>query len=147
MKKIFFPVFILIAILQGCNCEDASLGPKGFLFEFVDKTTGENLFTNGTYHYYDIKITNTLNADTKYEFNYLEIDNLHFIGIYSIGARKTETVNLKFVIADKHIFNLYVEAKRIDGKCNDYTTFKNVTIEGVEYEVEPQSENYKILVD
>ena len=53
-------------ILQSCNNDCNKLcftPPNSFQFEIVDKTSGENLFTNGTYGAGDIKIIDKLNNE------------------------------------------------------------------------------------
>ena len=52
----------MLLYMQGCKdeCEDivCSSPPLSYSFELVDKTTGENLFENGTLDYRYIEVAN-----------------------------------------------------------------------------------------
>ena len=151
MKKISLILLVLMAILQSCNddaCKDVLCftPPESFLFEIVDKTSGENLFTNGTYDPGDISITDALNNNNPVEFTFISENDRNLIHIGSIGW-ETEIVNLKIDISDDHIFDFYVDAERKMGDCCDYTEYKEITIGEAEFELDNQTGIYKILVE
>ncbi|MFD0975268.1 hypothetical protein [Salinimicrobium gaetbulicola] len=151
MKKINLILLVLMAFLQSCNddkCNDilCFTPPESFLFEIVDKTSGENLFTNGTYDSGDISITDALNNNEPVEFTFKSDNDRNLIEIGSIGW-ETEIVNLKIDISDDHIFDLYVDAERKMGDCCDYTEYKEITIGEAEFEFDAQTGIYKILVE
>ena len=84
MKRINLLLFTLIIILQSCNnddnCDqDCFTPPNTFLFEVVDKTSGENLFTNKTYNPEDIIITDSLNDNQSVAYTFISEDNLNLI--------------------------------------------------------------------
>ncbi|MBP1838287.1 hypothetical protein [Formosa algae] len=150
MKKIYFILICTTLTFLSCNtddCEDYNCftPPSPFLFELVDKTSGENLFTNVTYSPEDINIINTLNNNAKTEFEFIDEDNYNIIQINSIGW-KTETVNLEVKIKDETIFNLYVDSERKNEDCCSFTNYKAVEIQNVEYTQEDQFDIYTILV-
>ena len=68
---------IILIIIQSCkkkdDCEDLACftPPSPFEFELVDKLTGENLFTNGTFNSNDIKV---INFDDKSNVGFTFID-------------------------------------------------------------------------
>lgn len=72
--------------------------PQSFTFEIIDKTSGENLFTNGTYEPATISIIDVLDNNNPVEFTFISENDINLIEIGSIGW-ETETVNLKFDIS------------------------------------------------
>ncbi|WNH12788.1 hypothetical protein [Thalassobellus suaedae] len=87
MKKINLLLIALIIILQSCNNDCNKLcftPPSSFQFEVVDKTSGENLFRNGTYESGDIKITDNLNNNEPVEFTFISENNKYFMGMDKI---------------------------------------------------------------
>lgn len=150
MKK-FNLLLILFAItFQGCKDDDKCnqlcfTPPQTFEFEIVDKASGENLFTNGTYDPDDISITDKLNNNEPIAFSFISEDNINLLQIGSIGW-KTETVNLKIDIADNHIFNFYVEAERIENCCS-HTEYNEINLTDSEFELDGQTGIYRILVE
>ena len=150
MKKINLILLLLMAILQSCNDDNCSdelcfTEPESFRFEIVDKTSGENLFTNGTYEPAQIAITNTLN-EASVEFTFISENDLNLIQIGSIGW-ETEIVNLKIDISDDHIFDFYVNAERKTVDCCDFTEYKEITIGESEFEFDAQTGIYKIFME
>jgi len=149
MKK-FRLILILLAILfQGCKDDECNqlcfTPPQVFQFEIVDKESGENLFTNGTFDSNDITITDILNNNEPVEFSFMSENNVNLIAIASIGW-ETEIVNLKIDISDNTIFNFYVDAKII-GDCCSHTEYNEITITDSEFEIDSQTGVYKILVE
>lgn len=135
--------------LSGCDINDCNENcftpPQSFLFEIVDKISGENLFTNGTYEPEQIEITNTI-TNARAEFTFVSEDSINLIYIGSIGW-ETEIVNLRITIADNHIFDLYVDAERKKGGCCDHTEYNKIEIKDAEFEFDSQTGIYKILVE
>ena len=149
MKKINLILLLFTIIFQSCDnddCGECFTPPESFTFEIVDKTTGENLFSNGTYESGNIKITDYLNDNEPVEFTFISKNNINMIEIGSIGW-KTEIVNLKIEILDNHIFDFYVDVERKMGDCCSYTDYNEITIRESEFELDTQSGIYKILVE
>lgn len=149
MKKIILILVLFTIISQSCgnddDCRDCFTPPQSFIFEIIDKTTGENLFTNETYEAEQIQITNTLN-DSPVEFTFISENDVNLIQIDAIGWQ-TEIVNLKIDILDNHIFNFYVDAERKMVNCCNSTEYNEITIGGSEFELNAQTGIYKILVE
>ncbi|MDQ6469572.1 hypothetical protein RB619_02870 [Flavobacterium sp. LHD-80] len=148
MKTLFKFIFILFAFLNfGCS-NDAELcftPPEGFSFELVDKTTGENLFTNGTYKSNDITVKNLDDSSKNIEYNFISENNYNVITIGTIGW-KTETVNYSVNIAGKNIFEFHVQATRINDKCS-HTEYKDFQVKSATYQLDKTRGVFKILVD
>ena len=148
MRIINLILVLFTLILQSCDhngCGECFTPPDRFLLEIVDKTSGENLFTNGTFDPEQIQITNTL-TNSSAEFTFISEDNINLIQINSIGW-ETEIVNLEFDISDNCIFDFYVDAERKMGNCCSYTVYNEITIEESEFELDTQTGIYKILVE
>lgn len=148
MKTLHLAFILFAVILLGCNnddCGDCFTPPENFRFELVGKTSGENLFTNGTFKPSEIKITNTLdNSQTEFTFN--SENNINLIQIGGIGFQ-TEIVNLKIDVGNSPIFNFYVDAERKKGDCCSYTEYNDIKIDNSEFELNAQTGVYKILVE
>ena len=149
MKKVNLILVLFTIVLQSCKDDECNqlcfTPPQVFQFEIVDKESGENLFTNGTFDSNDIVITDILNNNEPVEFSFISENSVNLISIFSIGW-KTEIVNLKIDIADNPIFNFYVDAERINDCCGN-TDYNEITITDSEFEIDNQTGIYKILVE
>ena len=147
-EKILFLFVVFIA--QACggkDCEDylCTTPPGPFRFEIVDKATGENLFSNGTYQAGEIEIVN-LSEEGAVEYRFIDENNLDLIQILSIGW-ETEKATYSVKIGDKSIFTLYVDAERLSEDCCSFTRFHEIRIENQEFEYDENTGIYKILID
>lgn len=135
-------------MLSQCNsdCGACFTSPQPFSFEIVDQASGENLFANGTYDSGAIQITNSLDNGAPVDFTFISENNQNLIQINSIGW-ETEIVDLKFAISDYLVFDFYVDADRKMGECCSHTTYNKIEITGAEFELDPQTGIYKILVE
>ncbi|MBG0781136.1 MAG: hypothetical protein H0S84_02585 [Bacteroidales bacterium] len=148
MKQIIGVLFTLIvlAVTHSCKkeeCGDCFTPPRPFLFEIVDKTSGENLFSNGTLDPASIKVKDTDN-NFNIPFTFLDEDSINIIVINSIGWQ-TEQVNLRLEISDQPVFSMYVNAERLFENCCSFTMYREILIKDSEFEWEPEKEMYKIL--
>lgn len=136
---------------QSCKvineCEDIACftPPSPFEFELVEKLTGENLFTNSTFKSNDIKVVN-LDDQSNVKFTFIDENDYNILQINIIGW-KTEIVNYAIQIAEENIFNLYVEAKRLNENCCSFTRYNEIKIENSEFELNRTNEIYKIFVE
>ncbi len=150
--KIPVKAFIIFLFIGLFSCDKSESGnniacftpPEGFTFEIVDKTTGENLFTNGTYKSDQIVVTD-LAANLKVPFTFISENGLNIFSIYTIGW-KTEKLNYRITIQDKNIFELYIDASRLDSDNCSYTVYNQVLIKNVEYELNKEKGRYIIKV-
>lgn len=150
--KILIKAFIIFLFIGLFSCDKLGSGnniacftpPEGFTFEIIDKTTGENLFTNGTYKSDQIVVTD-LATNTKVPFKFISENAINIFGIQNIGW-KTEKVNYRITIQDKNIFELYVDVSRLDGDNCSYTVYNQVLIKNAEYELNKEKGIYIIKV-
>jgi hypothetical protein len=151
MKKTL-KLVALIALLftQACDnndCEDilCFTPPMGFAFDLVDKDSGENLFTNGSYDSDDIELLNVLD-NSKKEFSFISEDDINIIQIGSIGwDSEIEEVVLK--VGDAIILNLYVDSERVSENCCNFSKYNEIRIDNAEYELDQQSGIYTIFIE
>jgi hypothetical protein len=147
-KKITILILFTIVAICGCNNDlTPEPGPacftpaSGFPFEIVDKTTGANLFTNGTYQFNQLLITDlATNKRIPYTF-----ESVHGLFITDGIGWKTEKINYSITIQEKPIFDLYIDATRINGTCS-YTKINEILIKNAEFEIDKDSSVYRILV-
>lgn len=143
-------MLLIALLLVGCKDDDCGnmdcfTPPTTFVFELVDKTTGENLFTNGTLDSEDISIINTLDIDEVVEFGFIGENNYNLITINSIGWT-TEQVNMEVSVGDETFFSLYVDAER-KSECCSYTEYNEVLITGADYSYNQTTGIYTIFVE
>ena len=144
MKRILL-LIITTFTLFNCskdNCNSPYVPSQTFIFQFVDKISGENLFTNGTYELEQIQIINTVN-NFPTEFVFTSENNIEINSTYW----ETEIINLKFDITNSHIFDFYADGEIIIRECFSYTEYNEVTIEGSEFELDSITGIYQILVE
>lgn len=139
--------FFVLALLtfQGClekECGACFTPPSPFVFEIVDKTTRENLFSNGTYLPEDIEVVTSNDVPIEYSFN--DENGLNLIVISRIGWQ-TEKVNLSVKISDEDIFSLYVDAERLSEDCCSFTRYNDIKIEISAFELDANTGIYRIL--
>ena len=147
--KTTFKFLLLIIILQACKdepdpCPLCFTPPDNFYFEIVDKATGENLFRNGTYQPNDIKIINLADGG-KEPFVFLDENDVDLIQTYPIGGM-TETVSYSFNIGGLYMFTLYVVAERVNENCCSYTRYHEIRILNSDFQYNPNTNIYTILV-
>ncbi len=147
MKK--YILVLITVFLISCNktkdCGECFTPPQSFLFKIVDKTSGENLFTNGTYESSQIEIKNIVD-NSNFEFTFIDEDNYNVIQITSIGWQ-TEVVNISVKIGNDDIFNLYVDAERLSEDCCSFTRYHEIRIDNSEFELDSETGIYKIIVE
>jgi len=148
MKKLSFLFLVLLLAFQNCtrDCGESFTPSSPLTFIVVDKNTLENLFTNGTFDPDKIKIVNTLNDNQLLEFRFIKENNRNLIEIGSIGW-KTETVHALVKVGEVELFNLQVETERKEGECNSYTEYKTISVLNADYQVNPQTGVYTILIE
>lgn len=82
MKSTLKLLLISFLFFQSCNSGDCNQNctspPLTFGFELLDKTTGENLFTNGTYEQSQIEIAN-LSGTENIPFTFIDENNQNII--------------------------------------------------------------------
>lgn len=139
----------LLFLIQACKieekCGECFSPPGAFTFSLVDKLTGENLFTNGTYKPEQLEVLNSADS-TKIEYSFIPDQKNNFIRIYSIGW-KTEKINVTVKVLNKPIFSLYVDAVRKSEKCCTFTEYREVLIQNVDFELDAATGIYTIRVD
>jgi len=149
MKNIIRGIlFISILILPSCSekCVGPCFSPpQSFNFEIVDITTGENLFTNGSFNPNDINVVN-LDNQANVEFTFIDENDYNMIRITTIGW-ESEIVNYSINIGSESICELYVDAERLKGECCSYTEYNEIQINNAEYTHDQGWEFFKILIE
>lgn len=146
MKRFLKFSFVLLLITTfGCagDSVDCKTPPVPFIFEFIDKDTGENLFANGVFDSKNPITITDLETQKIIQSIYIKSDNLHRFTIETIGW-KTEKVNYLIQFDNKSIFELHVDAERANGKNCDYTIYKSIEIKNAEFEFDKTTGVYKI---
>ena len=149
-KTLKLVALIALLFIQACDnndCEDllCFTPPIGFAFELVDKDSGENLFTNGTYNPDNIEVLNVLD-NSKREFSFISENDINIIRIGSIGW-ETEIADVVLKVGDASILNLYVDSERVSENCCNFSKYNEIRIDNAEYELDQQSGIYTIFIE
>ena len=149
-KTLKLVALIALLFIQACDnndCEDllCFTPPIGFAFELVDKDSGENLFTNGTYNPDNIEVLNVLD-NSKREFSFISENEVNIIRIGSIGW-ETEIAGVVLKVGDASILNLYVDSERVSENCCNFSKYNEIRIDNAEYELDQQSGIYTIFIE
>lgn len=144
--KIAFKIAILSLFLLNFNCDDfnpcgdgvlASTGPPVFTLKIVDKTTGENLITNGTYAANQISIIDINGNLVEYGFVGENQRNTFWImaqkNIQDTGIRKIFFKIDSFIVIELEV-NIY------EGKSECFTNYfaRDYKALNYPYEVTPE---------
>lgn len=149
MKLTEIALILLIVIFQSCSnedCDSCFTPPESFRLELIDRESGENLLTNGTYKPKDLTLTDVLNNNEAVEFTFLSENDTNLIHIGSIGW-ETEIVNLKMAVSGTPVFELYVDAERKTDACCSFTEYNKITITHSEFELNTQTGIYRVFVE
>lgn len=149
MKKLIKLSFLFLFFTTlGCASDavDCTTPPEPFIFQFIDKDSGENLFSNGTYDIKQPLVVTDLNTAKVIQTTYMKNDASSAFQINGIGW---QTEKIKYGIAfsqDITIFELDVDSERINGKCS-YTKFNSIEIKDADFQFDKTTGVYKILID
>lgn len=147
LPKLLFVISLVIGILPACDdekCGECFTPPNIFIFDLVDQTTNENVFTSGRFTFGDIEILDA--SDKQVEFSFIEENDVNLIQIHTIGW-KTEIVNYRINIGTKNVFDLYVDAERLSEDCCSFTKYKEIEISNTDYTLDTKSDIYTIVVE
>lgn len=143
MKQLSSLVFLFLLI--GCNNKtditDDLTAPQTFAFHILDKTTGENIFSNKKYDPQKIIVKN-LDSHDVVKHQFISDNDLDLIVLENVG-RDSENINYSINIDDKSIFELHVDAVLIK-KDLDFE-YQNVEITNVVFKRDKTSGVYNIL--
>lgn len=148
MKKINLILILFVIIFQGCNnddCGNCFKTPRVLTLEIVNKTSGENLFTNGTFEPENIVITNNLNNNETIEFSFISENDINLIHISSIDW-ESEIMNLKIDFSDSQIFEFYTYSEIKMGDCCSYIEYNKITFANAEFKLDTETGIYKVFI-
>ncbi|WP_343617732.1 hypothetical protein [Flavobacterium sp.] len=148
MKKFFKLLFIFFTIL-GCTNDnvDCTTPPEPLIFQFIDKDSGENLFSNGTFDSKQELIIIDLKTARHIQVSTLTSENAYSLSIGNIGWN-SENISYGILFFNKNYiyFTLNVDAQRITEKCS-YTKYNSVEIKNLEYQYDNNTGIYKIFIE
>ena len=150
-KVLIYLLFIFTVTTWSCDKNDNSYdkpcftAPTSFMFELVDKVSGENLFTTGVLSSSDITFLN-LDDQSEVEFQFIDENDLNVIQISSIGW-ETQIVTYSIETSSGSLFTLFVDAERLNENGCEFTRYNQIDLDGSEFEFNDQSGIYIISVE
>ncbi|WP_130733614.1 hypothetical protein [Flavobacterium sp. J27] len=116
-KNIFVVISFISLILSGCSdkcIEGKQPVPASFFVEIIDETSGENVFSNGTFISTEITVTDVIGTEIPFKF-VEEVNIIHILPKTTINANNidvkitlsnpdtmvTDEVNLKYNVTSQ----------------------------------------------
>lgn len=149
--KAFVLLFSAFFVLNSCKSDDNDIpycesGPLSLSFQLLDKITGENLFTNGTFNVANIEVLNLDDNNSRVQFTFNSEDDRNVISLGPFGWG-TNIANYFLKVGERNIFILHLNAER---KAEDGCSFVQVNkleIKNAEYSQNMQTGIYEVLVE
>lgn len=147
MKNALFG-FLLIFTFSGCQSTDACedilcfTPPPSFDFQFIDKETGENLFSNGTFEVNDFKLID--GNGKKLDFTFISENDLNFFRT-SLGWN-VDISNYKILIDPDIEIAVIVDTEQVSENCCSFYRLKEFSIEGFEFEQSSTTGIYTVFI-
>jgi hypothetical protein len=137
-------LFFLVIINSQCfeKCNDASTGPPNFTIEIISVTTGEDVFTKGTYQSNQITIIDEKNQNINFRF--FNENSVNLIQIRPASEAGNKTIKLK--IGNEVIININFEIIKASTKCGTNYSVRNISIGNYQYEQSNQTGIIKINI-
>lgn len=145
-KAILFFVLISLSACKINECEDIDCftPPPSFIFELVDKTTGENLFTTGVL---DSSTIEVLDEDSnKTTFSFITEDGINLLQLTEIGwnlGLHTYTVSVGTDVE----FSITLEMEEKHENCCTFFNTLQFNVSTYEFEQSTTSGIYTIKID
>ncbi|ABQ06516.1 hypothetical protein [Flavobacterium johnsoniae] len=149
MKRLIKFSFILLLITTlGCTSEsnNCTTPPPYFSFEFVDKDSGENLYTNGTFDAKQAVTVTDLDTDKVIQYTYMKNEDLNRLVINSIGWQ-SGVFNYSIAFQGKSVFELHASAERVSEKGCSFSRINSFEIKNAEFQLDKTTGIYKILIN
>lgn len=145
--RLLIPIFLLLFCYSCDECDDIACftPPMAFQFDIIDATTGENVFTNGTFTENAISVIDS-EDDSAYDFDFISENARNIIAIYSIGFQ-TQTVTLSVALDGEEVFELFVDAVRKTEDCCNFTEYNAIEIRNAQFEQDLANDVYRILLE
>ena len=139
MKKITTLLLLILLVQTSCDklekCKDilCTTPPPTFIFQFIDKDNGENLFTNNTFDINNVNVTDENNK--KVDFELMTEDDINVLNLKTVGwdlESKSYTIKLNETTSVN--FDLKVNQKH--SECCSYYEVETFVVHNYEYERE-----------
>lgn len=149
MKRLFKLSFVLLLLtVLGCSGDspvNCTTPPPTFVFEFVDKYTGQNLYTNGTFDAKQAVTITDLDTGQIIQYTYMKSDDLNRL-VINMGWQ-SGNFNYSIGVQGKSIFELHISAERAKENDCDFTKIKSFEIKNADAQLDKTTGVYKIYID
>lgn len=144
-RYLFF--FVIAIIFSSCDlnndCGECFTPPRVFNFEFIDKETSENLFTNSTFNVDNLSVIDEKNKEIDFEL--LIFEGRHILSLSSIGWElKPKIYTIKLSDEISVIVSLDMDKK--EGNCCTYFEVNEFDIQSFEYTELPSTEIIQVKI-
>ena len=138
MKKITALLLLILLVQTSCDkigkeCGECFTPPPTFIFQFIDKDNGENLFSNNTFDINNVSVTDEKNE--KVEFEYLTENGINVLNLKLIGWNldpKSYTIKLN----DTTSVNFDLNMNEMHSECCSFFEIEHFEVYYYEYERE-----------
>lgn len=147
MRKLLnLSIFIILIFATACDSGEVncSTGPFVRTFEFVDKDSGANLFSNGTFAPQTPVTVTDLNQNKVIQTIYMKSNTDRPLLVLGFEAG---TFKYAVKVGDKPVFELSVVTEEVKGGHCSGIVNKSFEIKNAEFEEDKTSGIYKILIN
>lgn len=149
--KIKISVLILtLALFVSCNVNRCDYycdsGPIILKFEIVDKESGENLFTNGTYSSENLQVIDLNNNDNLVQFEFISENNLNQLLLGPFGFEVQEA-KYAVLIHSETIFSIALKTIEEKDTCCSTILLDEFSLNGAEFTQDEATGVYKVLIE
>ena len=150
MKIKIFSLLIAFSLLLSCNVNTCDYycnsGPLSLYFVLLNKESGENLFTNGTYQLENLEVLDLDNSNAAIPFNFNIEEDLNQLAIGSFGYEINEA-NYAITINSETIFSISLNTEETRDACCSAISLKDFKLNGAEYNLNETTGVYEVLID
>lgn len=148
--KILILLFITGLAFNSCSVDkcdyDCTSGPLSLSFQLLDKATGENLITNGTFDPENIEVLDLNNGNNNVQFTFYPEDDRNVINLGPFGWG-TNIVNYVLKVGDRDIFTLELDTENNTEDCCSFVQVNKLEIKNADYFQNPETGIYEVLVE
>lgn len=150
MKTKILILLFTLSLLFSCNVNTCDYycdsGPLSLNFALLDKESGENLFTNGTYQIDEVVVLDLDNENAFISYLFITEDDLNQLVLGPFGFDIQE-VNYAITINSETVFSISLKTDEISDTCCSTIILEEFDLRGAEYNQNETTGVYEVLIE
>ena len=136
-------------LLASCgvnNCDYyCDTGPLNMSFVLLDSESGENLFTNGTYHLDELQIIDLENDNTTVPYIFISENDMNQLVLGPFGDG-INTAHYAITINTEILFSISLKTEEISDTCCTSIVLNQFNIHGAEFNQNETSGVFEVFI-